>query len=339
MPITKLKKAGAEAAKKAKEKAKEKAEEKAKQIAKEKAKKSAATQKGMKFSKKKNITMAKDTPFAGLGIDAKPFSRVRGEDKEVVVGTVARTPSAGKVNVGDDIAAFNNFIKTMTEGGSKNSKRIRAFKTKMARIMATGTEKQAASAKNAIDRLNAKLDKYAQVATRQANVKRSQSMQGKTKPKDTFEQLTKDIAAAAKQKPDPESGNIEAFDKILNSKAFNDLPKNRQNILLRNFYARQKGDFKLAQYMDKAMEKLTTQGGPRKSLKYNKGGDLKPIPTGNKGKGLSMLPTSVRNNMGFMKQGGFMKKAFGSNDMRLNKGGLLMISIDHIKAKNANKKR
>jgi hypothetical protein len=65
----------------------------------------------------------------------------------------------------------------------------------------------------------------------------------------------------------------------------------------------------------------------------NKGGTLKSIPTGNKGKGLSMLPTSVRNNMGFMKKGGFMKKAFGSTNFKMNKGGLLMITIDHIKKK------
>jgi len=32
--------------------------------------------------------------------------------------------------------------------------------------------------------------------------------------------------------------------------------------------------------------------------------NLKDVPTGNKGKGLSNLPTGVRNNMGFKKQGG-----------------------------------
>ena len=32
--------------------------------------------------------------------------------------------------------------------------------------------------------------------------------------------------------------------------------------------------------------------------------NLKDVPAGNKGKGLSNLPTGVRNNMGFKKQGG-----------------------------------
>ncbi len=36
--------------------------------------------------------------------------------------------------------------------------------------------------------------------------------------------------------------------------------------------------------------------------------NLKDIPAGNKGKGLSNLPTGVRNNMGFKKQGGKVNK-------------------------------
>ena len=36
------------------------------------------------------------------------------------------------------------------------------------------------------------------------------------------------------------------------------------------------------------------------------GGSLKPVPSGNKG--LSKLPTGVRNKMGYMKRGGSVKK-------------------------------
>lgn len=36
--------------------------------------------------------------------------------------------------------------------------------------------------------------------------------------------------------------------------------------------------------------------------------NLKPVPSGNKGKGLRALPKSVRNNMGFMRKGGMVKK-------------------------------
>jgi len=34
---------------------------------------------------------------------------------------------------------------------------------------------------------------------------------------------------------------------------------------------------------------------------------LKPLPTGNKGKGLKKLPKKVRNKIGFMKKGGKVK--------------------------------
>jgi|TARA_R110001592_G_scaffold14045_2_gene63702 hypothetical protein len=39
--------------------------------------------------------------------------------------------------------------------------------------------------------------------------------------------------------------------------------------------------------------------------------NLKDVPTGNKGIGLSKLPTGVRNNMGFKKQGGKVMKRKG----------------------------
>tara|TARA_R100000231_G_scaffold7635_1_gene10509 strand:+ start:847 stop:1038 length:192 start_codon:yes stop_codon:yes gene_type:complete len=38
---------------------------------------------------------------------------------------------------------------------------------------------------------------------------------------------------------------------------------------------------------------------------------MKDIPAGNKGKGLSMLPTAVRNKMGFKKKGGTIKAKNG----------------------------
>ena len=40
-------------------------------------------------------------------------------------------------------------------------------------------------------------------------------------------------------------------------------------------------------------------------------GGLKDVPSGNKGKGLSKLPTEVRNKMGFKKKGGAMKMKLG----------------------------
>ena len=47
-----------------------------------------------------------------------------------------------------------------------------------------------------------------------------------------------------------------------------------------------------------------------KEIKKAMGG-LKDVPPGNKGKGLSKLPTPVRNKMGFKKKGGTMKMRGG----------------------------
>ena len=41
--------------------------------------------------------------------------------------------------------------------------------------------------------------------------------------------------------------------------------------------------------------------------------NLTPVPEGKKGKGLSKLPTEVRNNMGFMKKGGVVKMQNGGS--------------------------
>jgi len=60
--------------------------------------------------------------------------------------------------------------------------------------------------------------------------------------------------------------------------------------------------------------------------------DLKPIPAGNKGKGLSMLGKSVRNNMGFMYGGGMpmpsKKPRMSTADYRKASKGMLIISVD-----------
>ena len=58
----------------------------------------------------------------------------------------------------------------------------------------------------------------------------------------------------------------------------------------------------------KMLDKMMGKSKPQ-TLKG--GGGLKAIPEGNKGKGLSKLPTEVRNKMGFMKGGGKVMKMRG----------------------------
>ena len=68
----------------------------------------------------------------------------------------------------------------------------------------------------------------------------------------------------------------------------------------------------MAKVIKKAMYgakmKKAEMGG--KMPKYKKGGSLKSVPTD--AKGLSKLPTSVRNKMGYMKHGGKVKAMYGA---------------------------
>jgi len=96
------------------------------------------------------------------------------------------------------------------------------------------------------------------------------------------------------------------------------------------------------------------QGQAEDAKKKNKGGsiskvvkgntgmlaskkNLKPIPAGNKGKGLSKLDKSVRNNMGFMYGGGMpmpsKKPRMSTTDYRKAANGMLILSIDMKKKK------
>lgn len=57
----------------------------------------------------------------------------------------------------------------------------------------------------------------------------------------------------------------------------------------------------------------------KKMTKYGKGGSYKPVPTGNKG--LGMLPTDVRNKMGYMMHGGeklLTKMTYGGASMDMS---------------------
>ena len=56
---------------------------------------------------------------------------------------------------------------------------------------------------------------------------------------------------------------------------------------------------------------LNKMMGKSKPQTLKGGGGLKAIPEGNKGKGLSKLPTEVRNKMGYMKKGGKVMKMRG----------------------------
>ena len=89
---------------------------------------------------------------------------------------------------------------------------------------------------------------------------------------------------------------------------------------------------------DKSMKNVISVAKKAKSSRaLSVGGDLKPVPAGNKGKGLSKLPTPVRNKMGFMYGGGMpmpsKKPRMSNTDYRKAAKGMLVISIDMMKKK------
>ena len=77
-------------------------------------------------------------------------------------------------------------------------------------------------------------------------------------------------------------------------------------------------------------KKMMYGTGGSKMKGYGKGGSLKPVPSDNKG--LSKLPTAVRNKMGYMHNGGSPSKG---------KKGVMVISIGvgKIKKKTTTKKK
>jgi len=58
--------------------------------------------------------------------------------------------------------------------------------------------------------------------------------------------------------------------------------------------------------MSRANFSKMTRSAPAKGAKMKK--DLKPIPKGKKGKGLSQMPKTARNKMGFMASGRMTKR-------------------------------
>ena len=73
-------------------------------------------------------------------------------------------------------------------------------------------------------------------------------------------------------------------------------------------------------------------------VKLSLGGALKPVPSGSKGKGLSKLPKTVRNKMGFMNKGSLATKKKTKGSAKGGKG-VIVVSIGIGKMKKKPKKK
>ena len=278
-----------------------------KKIAKKVAKKivEKPTQKGIKFGKKKDMAMAKDTPFS------------KDLDIKVVVGKEGKTAGAGKINIGDDVMGFTNFIKMQQ---SKSGLSRAKFKEKLNQITrskeATKAQKEAAQSK-----INA-MEAADKTATRkQTGGQRGKSTKTIAKSDDPF------FRALNMAKKTGELG--EDYDKLL---------PNQKKQIIQAAKAFKKSDFekevraKLAEPKT-APKSIGSAVENKRKIGMNKGG-LK-MPSADQ-VGLKKLPTAVRNKMGYMYGGGMTKKPkMGNTDYR--KGGMVMIVLDMMKKKKGRK--
>lgn len=259
------------------------------------------TQKGVKFGKNKDMVMAKDTPFS------------KDLDVKAVVGKEGKTAGAGKINIGDDVVGFNNFLKMQQ---SKSGLSRAKFKEKLNQITRskTATKSQKEKAQSKINAMEA--------ADETATGKQQRGRRGKS---------TKTIAKS----DDPFFRALEEAkeDGVL-GKDYEKLLPNQKKQIVQAAKAFKKSEFEkdVRARIDAPKTAPISTGSAvenKRKIGMNKGG-LK-MPTTDQ-VGLKKLPTPVRNKMGYMYGGGMMKKPRMSS-MDYRKGGLLLIAIDMMKKK------
>lgn len=276
---------------------------KAKELLEQQRKMSNTTQKGVRFSKKKDIVMPKDN-------DIKISS---------VSGTKGVTGKGEVINVGDDAIGFSNFLALQkSKGILKREKAMRALE----KIIDKGTATQKKQARAMLEKMETAKTKSDEAATlKQISGRRGKSTKTIAKSDDPF------FKALNTAKKTGELG--EDYDKLL---------PNQQKQIIQAAKAFQKSDFekdvraKLAEPKS-APKSVGSAVENKRKISMNKGG-LK-MPTADQ-TGLKKLPTAVRNKMGYMYGGGMMKKPRTSN-MDYRKGGMVMIVLDMMKKKKGRK--
>ena len=278
------------------------------------------TQEGVKFGTKKDMVMAKDTPFS------------KDLDVKVAVGKEGKTAGAGKINIGDDVVGFTNFIKMQQSKSGLNKAK---YKEKLNQITRSkdATKAQKEAAKKKIDMMDAK-DKADFAATGR---KISQSLKGKKNMPDGVyfnKQTGEEIKNPKFQSKLTEGGKENSINNWVK-----DPTKNQIDAANRNRIAREKTEFRReveAKISAPKNAPISTGSAVenKRKIGMNKGG-LK-MPTADQ-TGLKKLPTPVRNKMGYMYGGGMMKKPRMSS-MDYRKGGLLLIAIDMMKKNKKGKK-
>ena len=273
----------------------------AKKVAKKIVKK--PTQKGIKFSKNKDMVMPKDN-------DIKISS---------VSGTKGVTGKGEVINVGDDAVGFSNFLALQkSKGVFKREQAMRALE----KIIDKGTATQKKQARDMLNKMKETKKKSDAEATRkQTGGQRGKSKKTIAKSDDPF------FRALEEAKEDGVLGKD--YEKLL---------PNQKKQIEQAAKAFKKSEFekevraKLAEPKS-APKSVGSAVENKRKISMNKGG-LK-MPTADQ-TGLKKLPTAVRNKMGYMYGGGMMKKPRTSN-MDYRKGGMVMIVLDMMKKKKGRK--
>ena len=255
-----------------------------------------ATQKGVRFKKKAELQegMALD-PITGRDV------RAASDVDKGKSGKVTRSKEPG-------------FLQQQRTKGS----RARAKQKVEAETKARGGDKKAAKTVKRMERKDA-------VDTARATAK---SAATRTKRKVDLPAL-KSVPAKKKEavKPpiNPRTGEI-------NESSFNKLTKNQQEAAIRNAMARVEGPRK--RELRAMLDELKPTKAGETGVRARKGG-----PKGMKGatsrniKDIDEGVSRGRGGLDFRKGGSVVKKRMGVQDFRMNKGGLLLSSVDNRKRK------
>jgi len=273
--------------------------------AKTKREKSKATEKGLRLSKNYEVQ-------EGMGLDA-----ITGRDIRAAVdvdkgkaGKVTRSPEPG-------------FLQQQRSEGS----RARAARKVEAETKARGGDKQAAKTVKRMEDKD-KLDTARATAKGAASRVKPDSKRGRAAAAPELKSLPKKEAPAKGAPINLKTGEI-------NEAVFNKLTPPQQQAAIRNAVARAEGP--VARRIKAQLEEVMLKYGRGKAGETGVGA-RRGGPKGMRGateRNIKDIDEGVggRGGLDFRKGGKVTKKAIGAHDYRMNKGGLLLSSVDNRKKK------
>ena len=268
----------------------------------------AATQKGLRFAKKYEVQ-------EGMGLDAITGGSIRAavDVDKGKAGKVTRSPEPGFLQ------------QQRTEGGRKAGKRKAELQRKVDDGKATVSEKRELRALRKAD----KRATESATAKGAASRVKPDSKRGRAVQPPELKSIPKKEAPAKGAPINIKTGEI-------NEAVFNKLTPPQQQAAIRNAVARAEGPVsrRIKAQLDELMLKEgrgkagetgvgARSGGPR-GMRGATERNIKDIDEG---------VSRGRGGLDFRKGGAVKKKAIGATDYRMNKGGLLLSSVDNRKKK------